>query len=221
MKPTLDFTPIDLCQWSRGETFWYFSKAAPTGYSVTADVDITHMLGVLKSSGKKFFPAYIWLVTKVLCEQQEFKIALNDGRIGFYSYLTPLYAVFHNDDKTFSLMWTEFDDDFSQFYAAYMHDKSNFGDNHGILSKKDVLPPPNAYTVSCLPWISFCHFAVHNYENKEYYFPSVESGKFDKKDGKIFMPLSVTCHHAATDGWHLAQFLYKLQSEADNFERYI
>ena len=195
MKPTLDFTPIDLCQWSRGETFWYFSKAAPTGYSVTADVDITHMLGVLKSAGKKFFPAYIWLVTKVLCEQQEFKIALNDGRIGFYSYLTPLYAVFHNDNKTFSLMWTEFDDDFSQFYAAYMRDKSNFGDNHGILSKKDVLPPPNAYTVSCLPWISFRHFAVHNYENKEYYFPSVESGKFDKKDGKIFMPLSVTCHH--------------------------
>lgn len=136
MKPTLDFTPIDLCKWSRGETFWYFSKAAPTGYSVTVDVDITHMLGVLKSSGKKFFPAYIWLVTKVLCEQQEFKIALNDGRIGFYSYLTPLYAVFHNDDKTFSLMWTEFDDDFSQFYAAYMHDKSNFGDNHGILSKR-------------------------------------------------------------------------------------
>ena len=112
MKPMLDFTPIDLCQWSRGETFWYFSKAAPTGYSVTADVDITHMLGVLKSAGKKVFPAYIWLVTRVLCEQQEFKIALNDGRTGFYSYLTPLYAVFHNDNKTFSLMWTEFDDDF-------------------------------------------------------------------------------------------------------------
>ena len=35
------------------------------------------------------------------------------------------------------------------------------------------------------------------------------------------MPLSVTCHHAAADGWHLAQSLYKLQSEADNFERYI
>ena len=37
MKPVLKFTPVNLHEWSRGEMFWYFSKAAPTGYSVTVD----------------------------------------------------------------------------------------------------------------------------------------------------------------------------------------
>ena len=42
-------------------------------------------------------------MTKVLNEQQEFRIADQDGQIGYYDSLTPLYATFHEDDKTFSL----------------------------------------------------------------------------------------------------------------------
>lgn len=221
MRQKPEFTPIDIREWSRGETFWYFSKAAPTGYSVTVDIDITHMHRVLKKADKKFFPAYLWLVTKTFCEQKEFKIAAKDGCVGFYNVLTPMYAVFHDDDKTFSLLWTEFDDDFAAFYAAYMEDKAAFGESRGILAKKEPLPPPNAYTVSCVPWISFRHFAVHSYGNGEYYFPSVEAGKFYKCDEKTLMPLSITLHHAATDGWHLAQFIEKLQQEADSFEKYL
>lgn len=55
--------------------------------------------------------------------------------LGFYNMLTPMYAVFHEDDKTFSLLWTEFDDNFSEFYSAYMSDKAAFGNSHGILAK--------------------------------------------------------------------------------------
>ena len=37
------FTPLDLQTWERGQTFWYFSRMAPTGYSLTMDLDITQM----------------------------------------------------------------------------------------------------------------------------------------------------------------------------------
>lgn len=221
MKPVLKFTPIDLRTYERGETFWYFSKAAPTGYSVTVDIDVTHMLAVLKAAKKKFFPAYLWLATKIFCEQKEFCLAMQGKILGFYNTLTPMYAVFHEDDKTFSLLWTEFDDNFSEFYSAYMSDKAAFGNSHGILAKKEPLPPQNAYTISCVPCISFKHFSVHSYENKEYYFPSVEAGKFYKCGEKTFMPLSVTCHHAAADGWHLSRFLEKFFAKANKFEKYL
>lgn len=165
--------------------------------------------------------AYLWLVTKLLNEQMEFKIAEKEGQLGYYNTLTPLYAVFHDDDITFSLMWTDYDDSFTAFYEAYISDGKNYGENHGVLAKKNQLPPPNSYTISCLPWISFNHFAVHSYENKPYYFPSVEAGKFFEKDGRMYMPLSLTCHHAATDGYHLSVFLDALQEEMDSFEKYL
>lgn len=221
MKKEIKFTPIDLQTWSRGSVFYYFSHMAPTGYSITVDMDVTKMRADLKKAGLKFFPAYLWLVTKVLNEQQEFRIADQDGQIGYYDSLTPLYATFHEDDKTFSLMWTEYDDDFGTFYQSYLDNKAKYGDHHGILAQYGQIPPANAYTVSCIPWVSFQHFAVHTYESKAYYFPSVEAGKFCEKNGSIMMPLSVTCHHAATDGYHVNRFLETLQSEMKSFEQYI
>ena len=215
------FTPLDLRTWKRGQMFYYFAKMAPTGYSLTVDVDITRMRAVCKEAGIKFFPAYVWLVTACLNRQTEFRVAEKDGQIGYYDFLTPLYASFHEEDKTFSLMWTEYTDDFLQFHQAYLENQAQFGHNHGVLCQPQTPPPANAYTVSCVPWVSFTHFAVHSYENKPYYFPSVEAGKFFEEAGRILMPLSITCHHATTDGYHIKCFLDSLQQDINGFMRYL
>lgn len=217
----MTFTPIDLTTWPRAQIFYYFSRMAPTGYSLTVNLDVTRLLRDLKEAGVKFFPAYLWLVTKHLNRQQEFKLAQLDGVLGYYDTLTPLYAHFHRDDRTFSLMWTAWDPSFPGFYRSYLENQQTFGDHHGILSQPQTPPPANAYTVSCLPWVSFTHFAVHSYENKPYYFPSLEAGKFFTQDGRTLMPLSITCHHAATDGCHVADFLESLQADMDAFRQYL
>lgn len=214
----MKFTPIDLQAWPRGQMFYYFSKMTPTGYSLTVHLDITHVRSTLKEAGLKFFPAYLWLVTKTLNQQVEFKVAELDGQLGYYDTLTPLYATFHEDDKNFSLMWTDFHEDFSTFYQGYLKSKEQYGNNHGVLAQPETPPPANCYTVSCVPWITFSHFAVHSYESKPYYFPSIESGKFSEKDGRTLMPLSITCHHATTDGYHVSCFLDDLQSAMDGFQ---
>ena len=221
MDQPVKFTPIDLASWSRGSVFYYFSKMAPTGYSLTAELDITKLKQALDEAGLKFFPAYLWLTTKLLNEQIEFKIAERDSQLGYYDTITPLYASFHEDDKTFSLLWTEYTNNFMDFYHAYLENQEKHKDQHGILGIPNAVPPENAYTVSCLPWISFKHFAVHSYENKPYYFPSVEAGKFYEESGKLLLPMSITCHHAATDGWHVSEFLKAWQKEADAFGRYV
>lgn len=212
------FYPIDLKTWPQGQMFYYFSKMAPTGYSITVDLDVTRLLETLKEKNRKFFATYLYLVTKCLNAQQEFKIAYQGETLGYYDTLTPLYASFHDDDKTFSLMWTEYSEDYEEFYRNYLTNQEHFGGNHGVLCQPQTPPPANAYTVSCVPWISFRHFAVHSYENKPYFFPSVEAGKiYTAPEGKKLLPLSLTCHHAATDGYHVDVFLKQLQREMDRF----
>ena len=217
----MNFTPIDLQTWPRGQMFYYFSQMAPAGYSMTIQVDVTALRKTLKEAGRKLFPAYLWLVTKNLNRQTEFKVAEKDGVLGFYDSLRPLYASFHENDHTFSLMWTEYTDGFLQFHQAYLENQAQFGHNHGVLCQPQTPPPANAYTVSCVPWVSFTHFAVHSYENKPYYFPSVEAGKFFEEAGRILMPLSITCHHATTDGYHIKCFLDSLQEDINGFIRYL
>lgn len=161
------------------------------------------------------------MVTKILNEQKEFKIAEKDGQIGYYNTLIHLYATFHNDDKIFSLMWTEYNEDFKIFYSDYIDNQQKYGSNHGILTQQGKTPPENTYTVFCIPWVNFKYFAVHTYENKPYYFPSVEAGKFYEQNRKTLMHLSLTCHHATTDGYHVNQFIEQFQHSADEFEKFI
>lgn len=217
----MTFTQIDLHNWQRGQMFYYFSKIAPTGYSMTVNVEITDLLKTLKETGYKFFPAYLWLVTKNLNRYTEFKVAEKDGVLGYYDTLTPLYASFHEDNHTFSLMWTEYSDSFPQFHQAYLNNQAAFADVHGVLCQPCTPPPANAYTVSCVPWIPFTHFAVHSFENKPYYFPSVEAGKFIVESGRVLLPLSITCHHAATDGYHVKCFLDSLCEDMRNFSQFL
>ncbi|MGE5677496.1 MAG: CatA-like O-acetyltransferase [Pseudomonadota bacterium] len=212
------FTPIDLQTWPRGQMFYYFTKMAPTGYSLSVDLDITVMKSCLKEQGIKFFPAYLWLTTKNINKQMEFKVAYDKDVLGFWDALTPLYAVFHGDDKTISLMWTEYSDSFSDFYENYLKNQEQYGNNHGILAQPDRLPPSNSYTISCLPWVEFKHFSLHSYENKDYFFPTIEAGMFYESGGRLLMPLSITVHHAATDGWHIKCLLDDLQHDMNHPE---
>ena len=217
----MTFTPFDMQRWPRREHFAYFSRMAPTDYSLTVQPDVTRMREALRARSLHFYPAYLWAVTRNLNRQPEFRTALRDGRIGCYDTLTPLYAFFHEDDHTFSLMWTAYDADFGTFYARHMENLARHGGHHGLLSQPETPPPENAYTVSCVPWISFRHFAVHSYDDKPYYFPSVEAGQFVRRDGRMLLPLSITCHHAATDGWHVQRFLKELQADMDGFEAFL
>ncbi len=217
----MTFTPIDPAVWPRAQIFYYFSQMAPTGYSLTVELDVTALRRTLKQWGLKFYPSYLWLVTKNLNADPAFRLAWQGEQLGVYDTLTPLYAVFHEDDHTFSMMWTEFDPDFSAFYQAFTENQARYGTNHGFLAQPETPPPANAYTVSCVPWVSFQHFAVHSYGLKDYFFPSVEAGKFVFRNSRCFLPLSLTCHHATTDGYHVGRFLERIQADMNSFEAFL
>lgn len=213
----MNFIPIECKNWPRGQMFYYFSQMAPTSYSMTVNVDVTKLSSKLKQMNRKFFPTYLWIVTKCINRQIDFKVAYQNDNLGYYHTLTPLYAQFHDDDKTISLMWTEYDEDYTVFYRNYCENQIHFGQNHGVLCQPMAPPPANAYTVSCVPWIRFNHFAVHTHDRKSYFFPSIEAGKIFKDGERKLMPLSITCHHATTDGYHVDRFLKELQYEMDHF----
>ena len=39
----------------------------------------------------------------------------------------------------------------------------------------------------------------------------IDWGKYDEKDGRIMMPLSVQAHHSFVDGIHIGKFAEKIQ----------
>lgn len=204
------FTPINMDTWPTAQEFYYYTQMAPTSYTINVSLDVSIMRRTLKAEGYKFFPAYLYLVTRAINQQEELRVAVKDGILGHWKTLTPAYPQFHEDDKTTSLLWTEYNECFQSFYSQYIADTQTYGDSHGILSSKGV-PPQNSYIISCIPWFTFNSFSLHNHGIKDYYLPSFEAGGFVETKELIQMPLSVTVHHATTDGYHLKVFFEELQ----------
>lgn len=213
-KLNTNFHPIDFDNWGRKQYFYYFTKMVPTGYSISIEVDITNTYDMVKKQKKKFFPVYLYVASKLINEQQEFRIADVDGTLGYYEVLHPSYASFHQDDKTMSSMWTEYNKEFELFYRNYTEDQEKYADCHGILAKPEM-PPQNSYMIGMLPWIQFTNYSPVPYAPMNY-IPILQAGKYFDRDSKKIMPFSFTVHHAVADGYHVGLFLEKFQDAMAN-----
>lgn len=204
------FHSINYDSWDRKQYFYYFTKMLPTGYSISIEVDITNAYNLIKKQNRKFFPAYLFVTSKLISEQKEFRISSINGRLGYYEVLHPSYACFHKDDKSMSNMWTEYVPNFAMFYNNYVDDQMQYADNHGILAKLEM-PPLNNCMIGMLPWIDFKSYTPIPFADSNSYFPVIQAGKFFEKEGKKMMPLSITVHHAVADGYHVSEFLEKFK----------
>jgi len=214
------FHAIDVNAWPMAQAFYYYTQMAPTTYTINVTMDVTVLRQTFKQKGLKFFPGYLYLTTKAIGKQQELRMAVREGALGYWETLTPVYPQFHEDDHTTSLLWTEYEDCFKEFYERYLEDTARHGLSHGILSSKG-LPPANSYVISCIPWFTFNSFSLHNHGIKDYFVPSLESGGFVQECEKTLMPLSITAHHATTEGYHIKVFLEELQRAMNHPEDWL
>lgn len=206
-----DFHIIDMETWPRAQTYNYFTKTVSTLiYSINVTIDVTILRNTLKSKGLKFFPTYLYLVTRAIGRHPEFLMAIQNDTLGYWECRTPYYPILHEDDKTITFLWTEYDEDFGAFYKSYISDIEEYGTGHGILSSKEA-PPPNNYIISCIPWFTFNGMSMHLQNAKNYYAPIFEAGGFTETNGVTTMPLSITVNHAAVDGYNIKVFLEELQ----------
>lgn len=68
-----------------------------------------------------------------------------------------------------------------------------------------------------MPWITYTHISHTNSGKKDNATPLFDWGKYDEKDGKIVMPVSVQAHHSFVDGIHIGQFADMLQKYLESF----
>ena len=163
-------------------------------------------------NGYKFYPSLIYFVTKVLNKIENFRMFKNEmGELCVWDKIIPNYTIFHEDDKTFSDCWTDFSEDFDEFYQNITDDMERFKNKKGIKVKENQ--PPYFYCISCIPWVSFsaCGSRVTNGELA--YFPIITIGKYEKNIDKIMLPINITVAHAVCDGYHVGLFFAYLQNE--------
>lgn len=214
------FNPIDLDTWSRKPYFDHYVNNVRCTYSMTANIDITRLLEAIKKKGIKLYPALIHMITAVVNRHREFRTCLDArNRLGYWDSMSPSFTIFHDDDKTFSSVWTPYCEDYKEFYRRYLDDMEKYGSVKQFAAKTNE--PPNTFPVSSIPWVSFTGFNLNVYTEGTYFLPIFTMGKYFKQDEKILLPLSVQLHHAVCDGYHAGLMFNELQARADTCKEWL
>ena len=210
------FEYIDLEKWERTEHFNYYRNKLKCTYNLTVQLDVTNLIKEVKKNHLKFYPCMIYCISRIVNETKEFKMAVDEkGRPGYYDIIHPNYTIFHEDDKTFSDVWSEYTPDFNQFYKNITLDIEYYKNKKGVKVKKNQ--PANFFCISCVPWLNYTNFSTSLVGIDQItLFPIITFGKFTESDGQFKMPFTVNIAHATADGYHTAKLINDIQEYVNN-----
>ncbi len=210
------FTPYDRETWPRSSHFEYYTNLIKSVNSMTVRLDMTHFLEEVKKRNLRFFAAFAALTGLVIAQSKELCTNVDEtGTPGHYSYLNPNFTIFHEDDHTFSDLWSPYDADFDTFYQNLISDIDTYKEKKGIKIKEGQ--PKNFFCISCVPWLSYTAYNTVNYNGMPNLFPLITFGKYKKHCDRVVMPFTITISHASADGYHLSQFFQTMQEALDHF----
>lgn len=184
----MNYTAIDLNEWSRGNLFRFYIDKLRIVTSLTVNIDITNLKAYSMKMYVEFYPLMLWAVSKVINSHDEFKYSWGeDGTLIKWDYVSPSYAGFHKEDENFTKMVTEYSEDLFEVYGRVMADRERYKNDRAVLDNQ----PPNFFDVSCLPWVRYKYFDAHVFDEGKFLAPVVTWGKYEQEDGKSMMPLTI------------------------------
>lgn len=210
----MNYTKVDIDEWSRGSLFQFYIEKMRIVMSLTVDINVAPLITYTKKNDLKFYPAMIWVVSKVINSHDEFKYSWDtDGNLIRWDSISPSYTIFNRDDECFSKFVTEYTDDIFEFYQRTVDDQRKYQEERAIIGNQ----PQNFFDVSCLPWVKYKHFDVHVFDEGKFLAPVLTWGKYEVQNGNALMPLTMNIHHAVADGFHLSRFFNEVQELIDSY----
>ena len=204
----MKYSVIDIKNWDRKDLFKFYTEDTKISLNLTVDIDVSPLVKFVKQNGLKFYPTIMWIVCKVINSHKEFRYAWGEnGELINWDYISPAYVDFHPEDEKFTKLTTEYVDDLFEFHKNFMTVKEKYSNNRGF----GLEMPKNFFDVSCLPWSYYKSFDLTVYDEGKWLTPIVVWGKYEKRDDKLLMPLTLKIHHSVADGFHLCRFFNEVQ----------
>lgn len=196
--------------WKRKPYFDYYYHTIKTKYNVNHHIDISELLTEIKKQNLKLYPVFLYVIMRMVNQNEEFRMSFDDhNRLGAWNYVVPSYTIFHDDDKTFSDIWSEYTPVFKDFYQQVVEDMGAYKNVKKIKAKENR--PANFCPVSAIPWLSFHSISQDTYSESSLLFPIIRFGKYYQLGDKVLLPFSIFVNHAVADGYHTSKLINEIE----------
>lgn len=199
---------IDKSAWPRREVYDFFAPMSWPFYSLTFPVDVTALRRYTKDRSVSFYLAMVYAVTKAMDSVEAFRYKCRGEDIILHDHLIPSFTDLTPGSETFHITTVEAGNDLEGFCRRA---KSASAAQTSFLPSGPWDEDQLIY-FSCLPWFPVTALTNERNADPEDSVPRVSWGKYEERDGKTILSLSLELNHRLLDGAHVGKFSAALGS---------
>ena len=197
----MDYRVIDKETYYRKGVYRHFTQDCRCSTSMTARIDVTALAAYSKRTGTKFYLNFLYVLSKVLNSREDYRMAYlwQTDELICYDVIHPTQYVFHEDTETCTPVYTEYREDYGEFYRRALKDVEKAKQTREY--------------ASYISWLSYDALNIELPDGYLYFLPIVNWGRYREEGGRLLMPVSVRMNHAVADGYLIAHVFRLLEKE--------
>ncbi len=205
------FKVIDEKAWERAIHCKIFRNSIEPAFCVTFEADITNFKNKISKQGFSFTISMVYAICKTANEIEAFRYRFLNNQIVLFDIIDTAFTYLNPKTNLFKVVNVPFKNNISEYVELATKTAKE---------QKDYFTGPlgnDVFQCSPMPWVKYTHISHTNSGKKDNATPLFDWGKYFKKDDKIYIPISVQAHHSFVDGFHIGQFVEKLQKYFDEY----
>lgn len=204
----MEFKNIPMDGYARKDQFAYFKDLAYPYVGVTVNVDITKWLSVIKGHRLAFFHSFLYAAAAAANSVPQLRQRIRKDSIIEYEKCLSSYTV-ALADETYCYCTLDTGKPFAE-YLAYAKAEQDKAVAEGSLT--DGEDAQALFFISSLPWLSYSAL-IQPVPSPADSNPRITWGRYFRSEQKMWIPVSLLCHHALVDGVHLRHFYEQLDRQ--------
>ena len=209
---------LDIKKWKRKEQFYFFKDYDNPFFNICSEVDITDLYNFGKENNVSFFIASLYATLHAANQVEEFRYRIREKNVIIHDKVHAGSTVL-NDDETFNFCFFEYHKSFIRFHLNAKDVLLKNKENREKLDSREG--EDNLIHYSVIPWIAFSSISHARKFGRDDSIPKIVLGKYQNKENRKIMPISIEVHHSLMDGLHLAKYLSLLQTILDKPESHL
>lgn len=208
----MNYKILDMEKYYRKDVYRHFTVDCKCSVMITSKIDVTGLLAYSKQTGTKFYINFLYVLAKALNSRDDYKMRYlyPENQLVVFDKINPAHYVFHEDTETFTVVYTEFCEEYQEFYSRCCADIEQGKQTRAYGLDGSKL---NYFDASYIPWLSYEALHVELPDGHLHFPPIINWGKYQQENGKLLMPVTVRMNHAVADGYVVSKAFLLLAEE--------
>ena len=199
---------IDKETWPRRGHYEFFAPMSNPFYSLTFPVDVTTLKSYTKRNKLSFYYSLVYLVTKAMDQVEAFRYKCRGEEIVLHDHLIPSFTDLKPGSELFHITTLEAGEDM----AGFCRRAGEASRAQTAFITAGPWPGDQLIYFTCQPWFPITSLTNERDLNPEDSVPRVAWGKYEEKDGRLVLSMSLELNHRLVDGVHVGQFYQRLNA---------